>query len=57
MLGNMLQLPISFSEIHQEFMRGKFTLQLCDNSRFSRAETDRVEIEMTLNKDKQEAGG
>ena len=37
-------------------MRGKFTLQLCDHSGFSRVETDRVEIEMTLNEDKKEVG-
>ena len=37
-------------------MRGKFILQLCDNSGFSRVEID-TPIEITLNKDKKEAGG
>ena len=56
MLGDMLQLPIDFPEIHEEFMRGNFAAQICDNSKFSRVETDKV-IEMTLNKDTKMAGG
>ena len=54
MLGEMLQLPINFPEMHQEFMRGKHALQLCDNSGFSRVETDTA-TEMALNKNTKEA--
>ena len=56
MLGDMLQLPYSFPGIYEEFMRGNFTAQLSDNTRFSRVETDKV-IEMTLNKDTKGSSG
>ena len=56
MLGDMLLLPADFPEIHSEFMDGNFAAQICDHSKFSRVETDKV-IEMTLNKDTKTAGG
>lgn len=56
MLGDMLQLPDDFPEIHNEFMKGNFAVHISDNTKFSRVETDKV-IEMTLNKDTKTPGG
>ena len=56
MLGDMLQLPMDFPEIYEQFMEGNFAAQICDNHQFSRIETDKV-IEVTLNKDTKTPGG
>ena len=56
MLEDMLQLPKDFPEVHEEFMNGNFAVQLTDDTKFSRVETDKV-IEMTLNKDMKTPGG
>ena len=52
----MLSLQEDFPEIHQEFMKGNFTVQLSDDVPFAKTETDKV-IEMTLNKDTKTPGG
>ena len=56
MLGDMLQLPINFPEIHQELMSGKFALQLRDNFGCFQVETCKM-IEMKVNKDAKGASG
>ena len=57
-LGNMLQLNISFTEIHEQVTVGNFAAQLPSDNLFSRKviETDKV-IEMALNKDTKAPSG
>ena len=54
-LGDMFQVPIDFSELHQKYMRGKSAAKLYGSSKFLLVGTGKV-IEMTLKRWKMKGG-
>ena len=56
MLGELLNLPTNHPFIHEQFMLGKFSMQLSSVNLFGQIEADKV-IETTINKDSKCPGG
>ena len=53
--ATMSRLPIDYPEVHQQFMKGGFSVQLGSQNPFGRITVDQT-IEETVNRDTQTAG-
>ena len=55
-ISDMNELPTKYPEVYEEFLKGRFTVQMKTKNAFGRNELDKC-IENTINKDTKTPGG